>query len=152
MLAKLAHLCCPMTMASLRSRRECEAESSEGKSRVVKFKAAEAGESLASSSMGEHSLTPCSLPFSEQLSISSEGKEAPKEQTGMSKCSLRIPGSSQRGQIVSLGGGLGRGVTQCNSLDLCHSSASPTPLTGGSDLNMLLSFLSALVSLPVKWG
>ena len=55
---------------------ECEAESSECKSRVVKFKAAEAGESLAFlPPMEEHSLTqPHSLPFSDHLSITSEGK------------------------------------------------------------------------------
>lgn len=36
-------------------------------------------------------------------------------------------------------------------LDLCHSSASPATSWWG-DLNTLLSFLSASVSLPVKWG
>ena len=36
-------------------------------------------------------------------------------------------------------------------LNLCHSSASPATYRWG-DLNTLLSFLSALVSLPAKWG
>lgn len=97
---------------------ECEAESSEGKSRVVKFKAAEAGESLAClPPMGEHSLTqPHSLPFSEQLSISSEGKLQKGIDRNVKMLSPHTWVLSREGLVSLWEVAWGRRVTQCSKI------------------------------------
>lgn len=83
---------------------------------VVKFKAAEAGESLAClPPMGEHLTQPHSLPFSEQLSISSEGKLQKGIDRNVKMLSPHTWVLPEKDWCL-LGGGLGRRVTQCSKI------------------------------------